>query len=129
MRILLDTHTFLWFIQDNPRLSAHSQKLIQDSSNEALLSIASIWEIAIKISIGKLSLNATFDEIFPSQLLTNDIQALPLAIEHLSLITTLPMHHRDPFDRLIIAQAIALNIPVISIDAAFDSYPVQREWE
>ena len=129
MRILLDTHTFLWFIQDNPRLSAHAQELIEDQNNEILLSIASIWEIAIKISIGKLRLNATFDDIFPSQLQNNNIQALPLAIEHLSIITTLPMHHRAPFDRLIIAQAIALNIPIIGVDAAFDSYPVQREWE
>ena len=74
MRILLDTHTFLWFIQDNPRLSARTQELIADPNNELLLSIASIWEIAIKVSIGKLRLNATFDEIFPSQLLTNDNQ-------------------------------------------------------
>lgn len=127
MRLLLDTHTFLWFIEDSSKLSPEAKKLLE-SEGELLLSIASLWEMAIKVSIGKLTLAQPFDTFIPQQLSKNAIRLLPISIAHLGSVSTLPFHHRDPFDRLLIAQAIAEQLPIVSIDDKFDSYPVKRVW-
>lgn len=128
MRLLLDTHAFLWFIMGSANLSVNARALIENPANERLLSVASLWEVAIKVSLGKLTLSAPFDELIPAQLKLNGIDLLSIKVDHLSTLTTLPFHHRDPFDRLIIAQSMVEKLPVISIDAAFDIYGVTRNW-
>lgn len=128
MRLLIDTHTFLWFIDDDPSLTPLAKSLIAEPSNEILLSVASAWEIAIKVRLGKLTLPAPLLAFLRAQLLTNSIQLLPISLEHATSVADLPLHHRDPFDRLIIAQAMVENLPVVSADAAFDNYPVVRRW-
>ena len=128
MKLLLDTHTLLWFIAGSASLSAYTRSLIEDVSNEKFVSIVSIWETAIKVSIGKMSLSAPFDVLFPRQLQINGFDLLPVKIEHTSVITTLPFHHRDPFDRLLIAQAIDEKLALVSIDDVFDAYGVTRLW-
>jgi PIN domain nuclease of toxin-antitoxin system len=127
MRVLIDTHTFLWFINDNSDLSS-SAKDILESDSDVLLSIASIWEIAIKLSIGKLSLPAKFSEFIPEQIQINQIDILPIEVIHLEAVSSLPLYHRDPFDRLLIAQGISEQVSIISADKVFDLYPVQRLW-
>lgn len=128
MRFLLDTHTLLWFLMGDARLSDTALDLIQEAENEAFISIASLWEIAIKVSLGKLTLAQEFHELFPSQLEHNDFQILPAEPEHLSHLIGLPFHHKDPFDRLIICQAIHENLPIIGCDRVFSSYPIQLLW-
>ena len=98
MRLLLDTHTFLWFIAGHDRLTQRAQDLICDGTNEAFLSIASLWEIAIKVALGKLAIDAPFEQLMPQQLQHNNIQLLHIQLPHLNRLLTLPMHHRDPFD-------------------------------
>ena len=128
MRLLLDTHAFIWFIMGSANLSVNARALIENPANERLLSVASLWEIAIKTSLGKLTLSVPFDELIPAQLKLNGIDLLNIKVDHLSTLTTLPFHHRDPFDRLIIAQAIVEKLPVVSLDGAFDTYGVTRLW-
>ncbi|MGI8544149.1 MAG: type II toxin-antitoxin system VapC family toxin [Aridibacter sp.] len=128
MKLLLDTHTLLWFIAGDSNLSAAARSLIEDAGNEKFVSAASLWEIAIKISIGKMSLTTTFDALFPHQFDINGFEILPIEIKHISQVISLPFHHRDPFDRIIIAQAIEENMTLVSIDAVFDNYPITRLW-
>jgi PIN domain nuclease of toxin-antitoxin system len=128
MRILLDTHAFLWFVLNDSQLSTVGQTLISDPQNDIYLSPASYWEIAIKISIGKYQLPSGYDPWLKQQMGINTIQSLPILVEHTAILTDLPFHHKDPFDRLIIAQAIFERIPIISADAALDDYPVDRLW-
>jgi PIN domain nuclease of toxin-antitoxin system len=128
MRLLLDTHTFLWFVADDPNLSPVARALIEDPANERWLSIASPWEMAIKLNIGKLTLAAPLLDFLRKQLPLNSIQLMPITLEHLASVSTLPKHHRDPFDRLIISQAIVENIAVVSGDPEFDAYPIVRRW-
>lgn len=125
MKFLIDTHIFLWFINNDPQLSPTAKTLLE-SDVELLLSVASLWEIAIKISTGKMTLPKPFEIFIPEQLQQNDITVLPIATNHLTYITALPFHHRDPFDRLLIAQSIVEGIPIVSVDAAFDPYKVDR---
>ena len=103
MKLLLDTHAFLWFIAGSERLSATARELIEDSANQPFLSAASLWEMAIKLSLGRLHLGRPFEELIPEQMRLNGIQLLGIEIEHVTPVTTLPFHHRDPFDRLIVA--------------------------
>jgi len=128
MKLLLDTHTFLWFIIGSPNLSAAARSLIEDAANEKFVSVASLWEIAIKLSIGKLSSSASFDVVIPQQLSLNGFEVLNIEIEHTAVVATLPFHHRDPFDRLLIAQAAVEKMSVVSIDTVFDAYAVTRLW-
>lgn len=127
MTLLLDTHTFLWFIGDDPQLSPTAGALLE-ADNAVLLSVASLWEIAIKVSIGKLTLAEPYATFIPQQLARNDIDLLPLRLPHLSTIASLPFHHRDPFDRMLIAQAMVEGVPIISSDGAFDAYGIERVW-
>ena len=126
MKLLLDTHIFLWFIMGSPRLSTHARDLIEDEANEKFLSVASLWEIAIKYSLGKLSLSAPFDKLIPQQLSLNGFELLNIKIDHATMVATLPFHHRDPFDRLLIAQAMTEKMSVVSSDSAFDAYTITR---
>jgi PIN domain nuclease of toxin-antitoxin system len=128
MRLLLDTHTFIWFFTGNLKISNVIRELIESEENEKLLSTASIWEMAIKQSTGKLSFNLPFMGFITQQLSLNDFNLLQIKLSHIDVITTLPFHHRDPFDRLLIAQAMVEKIPILSIDSAFDAYPIQRLW-
>ncbi|HEV7517108.1 MAG TPA: type II toxin-antitoxin system VapC family toxin [Thermoanaerobaculia bacterium] len=125
MRFLLDTHIFLWFIGGSERLRDPARTLLVDPENEALLSVASLWEIAIKVNLGKLTLERPFEELIPEQLSVAEIDRLPIRMEHLATLSKLSLYHRDPFDRLIIAQAIAEGVPVLSSDPEFRKYPVQ----
>jgi PIN domain nuclease of toxin-antitoxin system len=128
MRYLLDTHSLIWFIIGDLQLSDRARQLMDDDNNELFLSIASMWEMAIKCSIGKLHLTQPFEKLFPAQLDTNDISVLSITVDHLKAVCYLPLHHRDPFDRLIVAQAQVEHLPLISADTILDSYGVQRVW-
>ena len=125
MKQLLDTHTFIWFVMGNPRISTEVRTQIEN--NENLLSIASVWEMAIKYSSGKLSFGVPF-EVFIQQISNNGIDLLEIRTAHIKVVATLPLHHRDPFDRLLIAQAMVKQIPILSADSAFDAYSIQRLW-
>lgn len=128
MKYLLNTHTLLWFLKGDKKLSDKARRLIDSPRNSKFLSIASLWEIAIKVSLGKLVLDKPFEKLFPEQLYFNRIETLDITVDSLIKLTTLPFHHRDPFDRLIIAQAFVEDLPIISADAAFDAYKISREW-
>ena len=127
MKLLLDTHTFLWFLDDSPQLSQKGKALLE-ADNELLLSVASLWEIAIKLRLGKLTVAVPIEVLMTQQLTQNDIALLPITVAPLIVVSTLPLHHRDPFDRLLIAQALVEQMPIVSADPAFDAYPVQRLW-
>ena len=128
MNILLDTHAFLWFVSDSPRLSDAAKTLIETEDSQPFLSIASLWEMAIKISLGKLRLDQPFETFIPQQLTVNGIGILNLSVEHTAAISTLPFHHRDPFDRLIAVQAKIEQMPLVSADPVFDAYGIKRVW-
>ncbi len=128
MRVLLDTHTFLWFILDDPQLSASARKLIEDPANDVEVSPASYWEIAIKIGKGKYALPEPYETFMERQIATNDFHILHILPKHTSVLTTLPPHHNDPFDRLLVAQATVEAIPIVSVDVALDAYGVTRLW-
>jgi PIN domain nuclease of toxin-antitoxin system len=129
MRVLIDTHIFIWYIQNSERLPSSVATYINDGKNDILLSIASVWEMAIKQSTGKLNLGIPYASFIEEQMRLNSMELLPLRLDHLEVVTTMPFHHRDPFDRLLIAQAMLEDIVIISADSIFSSYPVQRIWE
>ena len=128
MKYLLDTHSLIWFIEGDAKLSVHARQLMDDEANELFVSVGSLWEMAIKFSIGKLNLGRPFAEMFPQQLADNSIEILGITVDHLRTVCDLPFHHRDPFDRLIIAQAGIEQMPIISVDIVFDAYGVKRVW-
>ena len=128
MRLLLDTHALYWYIAGDQKLSGSAQSLIQEASNEVLISPASYWEIAIKVSIGKWELNRTYEEFIDLALNQYDFQILPLLPVHTARLIRLPFHHKDPFDRLLVAQALVENVPIIGVDSQLDAYGVQRLW-
>ena len=105
-----------------------AKSLVQNNESPRLVSIASLWEIAIKSSLGKLKLSEPFESLFPSQIHSNGFSLLPITIAHVARVSTLPFHHRDPFDRLLAAQALVENIGIVSTDAQLDAYGVTREW-
>jgi len=128
MNTLLDTQALLWFLLDDPRLSRKAMEIIVDAEGLTFVSPASIWEIAIKISLGKYALPAPFAAFWDEQLKGNDFTLLPIAVSHAARVVELPFHHRDPFDRLIIAQSLVESVQVISNDTLFDQYGVDRIW-
>lgn len=129
MRFLLDTHALLWFINGDTQLSDYARQQIENLDNKRLISTASIWEMAIKVSIGKLKIGLPFTELYTAHIQGNAIELLEINPKHLDILKSLPFHHKDPFDRLIISQSISENIPVLSQDVLFDKYEtVQRLW-
>lgn len=128
MRLLLDTCALLWFLSNDSQLSATAKAAIEDPANVRWLSPISLLEIALKVRLGKLPLARPFGALFPAELLANDIHLLPLEAQHVEPLTMLPLHHRDPFDRLIAATAIVEGLAVISADAVFDAYGLPRLW-
>lgn len=128
MRMLLDTHAFLWFLLDDPKLSTTARNAIVDPDNDIAISPATYWEIAIKIRLNKYTLPEPYEAFMEREIVTNQFHILPIVPRHTAVLTTLPFYHRDPFDRLIIAQAMVEQAPVISGDAAFAAYPVTRIW-
>jgi PIN domain nuclease of toxin-antitoxin system len=128
MRLLLDTHTFLWWVADDARLSARGRASIADRQNRCLVSVASCWEMAIKVSLGKLGLTVSVDRFIPEQLAANAFELLPLELGHAARVSVLPFHHRDPFDRLLVAQALIEGLAIVSADRIFRRYGVKRLW-
>lgn len=128
MKMLLDTHALLWFLLDSPSLSKNARSHIELMENTILVSPASYWEIAIKISLGKYQLPEPLGAFMDKQLCTNHFLILPISTTHANCVANLPFHHRDPFDRMIVAQALSENIPLVSTDRAMDAYGVMRIW-
>lgn len=128
MKVLLDTHAFLWFILDNPQLSEVARTIIADPSREVLLSPASYWEIAIKIRLGNYFLPEPYQSFMETHIASNNFTILHILPKHTALLTTMEQHHKDPFDRLLVAQALTENIPIVSSDPHLDSYGIQRMW-
>jgi PIN domain nuclease of toxin-antitoxin system len=128
LRLLLDTHTLLWFAVADPRLSGGASSLIMDSANEKFVSPASYWEIAIKISIKKYALSKAYDVFMHEAIDQNGFVHLHIEPKHTARLTTLPFHHKDPFDRLLVAQAMVEGISIVSNDTALDVYGITRLW-
>jgi len=127
MDYLLDTHTFLWFINGSVELSPQAKNIIKNPANTLYLSIADFWEIAIKMNIGKLSIDMSFEELI-NEANKNDFQILQIQLEDIRVLTTLELYHKDPFDRILIAQAIQNNLTIITKDSNFEFYPVKIIW-
>ena len=128
MKYLVDTHTLLWIAGYNPKLSKKAKEIYLNPKNEIFLSIASIWELSIKIGLKKLKLSLPLKKFVDIHILGNNIQILNINLNHLYRIEKLPLHHRDPFDRLIISQAIEEDIAIIGNDEIFDNYKIKRIW-
>jgi PIN domain nuclease of toxin-antitoxin system len=129
VRILVDTHVFVWYIQNNERLPRSIVSLINDGRNDILFSVVSVWEMAIKQSTGKLNMGLPYASFIEEQMKLNQMELLAIKLAHTEIVTTLPFYHRDPFDRLLIAQAMAEDIVIVSNDSVFSLYPVQRMWQ
>lgn len=128
MRFLLDTHTLLWCFNASPSLSSRARRIIEEGSNEILVSAASAWEIATKVRLGKLPTGEELVADLDRYLAQLGCEALPISLEHAVRAGRLPGEHRDPFDRMLIAQAQTEDLPVISNDRIFDAYHVRRIW-
>ena len=126
MTVLLDTQAFLWWIADDASLTKAARSAI--AANACLLSVASCWEMSIKTSLGKLDVPRPLDRFIQEQLEVNGFSLLPIALEHATAVAELPFHHRDPFDRLLAAQARHEELAVVSSDPAFTKYGVRRIW-
>lgn len=129
MRLLLDTHAFLWLVNDDSRLGPLTRHVVLDLDNTVYLSVGSLWEIAIKTSLGKLHLALTLEQLIAEQLALTSIELLPISLAELSVVARLPFYHRDPFDRLLVAQAITHEMPLVSADFVLDQYGIQRLWD
>ncbi len=130
MKFLLDTHTFLWLINQlySSKLSETVYRLFLNQENQFYLSIASVWEIAIKVNLGKLDIAQLIGPFILEQLQENEINLFDIRFQHAIKVAELPLHHRDPFDRIIIAQSLVEDIPLLSKDKVFDAYGIQRIW-
>ena len=128
MALLLDTHTVLWYAFGNSNLSSLARTLIDDPAKEKYLSIASPREVGIKVSSGKLSIAEPVDIFFADQMRRLSLRLLPVSLAHATRVSTLPFHHRDPFDRMLVAQSLTENIAIVSADAILDAYGVTRLW-
>lgn len=129
MRLLLDTQAFLWWVFADDRLSPAAQALMADDASECWVSLASAWEMAIKSSLGKLQVTEPVADFFAVECRNNHFRVLEISLAHIGVVERLPFHHRDPFDRLLIAQAQQEKFTMISSDAAFDVYGLHRVWD
>ena len=128
MNLLLDTHAVLWFLTGSSSLSTRANQYIEDGSNAVWVSPASFWEIAIKISLGKYRLDEPLADFMNREMTQNAFSVLNITYEHADRVARLPFHHRDPFDRLMVAQALEENLCLVSADSALDAYGVRRLW-
>jgi len=128
MKFLLDTHAFLWFVWNDPALSVSAQRAIAEPNNEILVSVAICWEISIKTSLKKINLGESARTFLPREIINNRFDLLTIAMSHATFVETLPHHHKDPFDRILIAQSLVVTLPIISNETLFDSYGVTRLW-
>lgn len=128
MKILIDTQSIIWFAENNPQLTKTARAAIEDANNTCYVSMASFWEMSIKMNLGKLAVNGLSLAEFMDEVAQNDIETLGIQRPHILENERLPLFHRDPFDRLIIAQAITHVMPIVSSDDAFDAYPIKRIW-
>lgn len=128
MKLLLDTHTFIWWVIEPTKISAQALGLLQDQSNDLFLSVISVWEMQIKLQIGKLKFNLPLAQLITEQQQTNQLSILPVTLEHVLALDSLPFHHKDPFDRLLITQANLEGAVLVSNDAIFSNYSVKSAW-
>lgn len=128
MKLLLDTHTVLWFWWDDPQLSPAAKKAILDPANQVFVSRAVPWEVAIKVSLKKLDIGGPYMGFFAQHMLRSGLRYLETHDDHLATLAELPFHHRDPFDRFMVAQSLVNALDVVSADGAFDAYGVRRIW-
>ena len=127
-RILLDSHAFLWFLFDDPRLSRPADEVIADPETQKMISIGTLWEITIKCQIGKLELGYPLETFFERFVAQIDLEVVAIEMAHLVAYYRLPLHHRDPFDRLLVAQAQSLNVPIVTADEQIGRYGVAVVW-
>ena len=125
MKLLLDTHIFIWWVDEPEKLSTAAISALEDEANELLLSVASVWEMQIKLQLGKLKLSLPLKELVKNQQDTNDLRVSPVALTHVLALDALPFHHKDPFDRLLIAQSIEEDLTLVTADSQFSAYPVK----
>ena len=128
MKVLLDTHAFLWLITDDDRLSENARQTFLNTQNSLFFSAASLWEICIKISLGKISLKDVWFQTIQEEMVNNTVQWLPIEMTHCAEVTELPFHHRDPFDRMLIAQAIVEEMKLMSRDSRLSKYTIELIW-
>jgi PIN domain nuclease of toxin-antitoxin system len=128
VRLLLDTHTLFWSVQEPSKLSATALAALQDPTNVRLLSTATIWELAIKVGQGKIALSMPYRQWMETAITDLKLDILPVTVEYAERLSLLPPHHKDPFDRLMIAQALVDGISIVGVDVAFDAYGVTRIW-
>ena len=128
MKVLLDTHALIWWITDDERLSSHARSIISNGDNELLLSSASGWEIVAKARLGRIHLPGKPEAFIAEQLSLNSIQSLPIYMSHALHVYNLPFHHRDPFDRMIIAQAQLEDLPILTMDPQIEKYEIKVIW-
>ena len=128
MKLLVDTQSFIWFVENDKQLPLKIKNELEDHNNIIIISIASLWEMAIKMSLGKLKLSCDLAKMI-DKLYQNGFEILPILPEHIIKLSTLEYFHRDPFDRIIISQGLTENIPIVSSDEIFDDYHVKRKWK
>jgi PIN domain nuclease of toxin-antitoxin system len=128
MKLLIDTQSFIWFVENDKQLPLKIKNELEDHNNTIIISIASLWEMAIKMSLGKLNLSCDIEKMI-DKLYQNGFEILPILPEHIIKLSTLVYFHRDPFDRIIISQGLTENIPIVSSDEVFDEYNVKRKWK
>jgi PIN domain nuclease of toxin-antitoxin system len=127
MAFLLDTHVLIWYLEDNKQLTSNVVEVLEDVSQDLRISTASLWEMSIKIGLKKLNLTVSFQDL-QGILEKLSIKMLPISFEDMAYYVTIPLHHRDPFDRILVAQAANHSLTLISRDDAFDAYPIERIW-
>ena len=128
MRLLLDTHALLWLLAGDRRLSARVADLYRERANEVYVSAVSLWEIGIKLSLGKLQLAANWSAVIEREMTANGVRPLPVELSHCAALQQLPFHHRDPFDRMLLTQAFTENLAIVSCDRGFSAYDVELIW-
>lgn len=128
MRLLVDTHAMLWWLRDDSRLSHRARAILEDGGNELLWSLASSWEIAVKIRSGKLELDRPLERLYAELVTEQGVDLLPVSHDHCARVADLPLHHRDPFDRMLVVQAQHARVPVLTADPKLGAYEVQLLW-
>ena len=128
MKLLVDTQSFIWFVENDKQLPVKIKNELEDQNNTIIISIASLWEMAIKMSLGKLKLSCDIEKMI-DKLYQNGFEILPILPEHIIKLSTLEYFHRDPFDRIIISQGLTENMAIVSSDEIFDDYNVKRKWK